>query len=64
MYDDLVRKLKNNERFGHRAAHDRLCAASNGEIWLAEQLLQDSAKRQILSAESAIPNWAKFILGR
>eukprot|EP00959_Pyramimonas_sp_CCMP1952_P206093 4309867-Pyramimonas_sp.AAC.1 len=50
--------------FVRSEAYDRLRAASNGDAWLADQLLQDSAKRLVLSAEYVIPNWAKLFIAR
>eukprot|EP00959_Pyramimonas_sp_CCMP1952_P171057 3574200-Pyramimonas_sp.AAC.1 len=40
------------------------CAASNGDAWLVDHLLQNSTKRPVLSAEYAILNWAKFFIAR
>eukprot|EP00959_Pyramimonas_sp_CCMP1952_P362644 7594532-Pyramimonas_sp.AAC.1 len=55
---------RNNETFVHSEAYDGLCVASNGEAWLADQFLQDSAERPVLSAEYVIPNWAQLFIAR
>eukprot|EP00959_Pyramimonas_sp_CCMP1952_P240057 5016761-Pyramimonas_sp.AAC.1 len=51
-YDELLRKTRNNDTFVRSEACERLCAASNGDAWLADELFQDRAKRSVLSAEN------------
>eukprot|EP00959_Pyramimonas_sp_CCMP1952_P456701 9473607-Pyramimonas_sp.AAC.1 len=40
------------------------CALHRMETWLADQLLQDSVERPVLSAENVIQNWATFFIAR
>eukprot|EP00959_Pyramimonas_sp_CCMP1952_P132423 2768985-Pyramimonas_sp.AAC.1 len=40
-YDELLQKAGNNKTFVHSEAYKRLCAPSNGEARLTDQLLQD-----------------------
>eukprot|EP00959_Pyramimonas_sp_CCMP1952_P361187 7564316-Pyramimonas_sp.AAC.1 len=63
-YGELLQKTRNNETFVRSGAYKPWCLASNGEAWFADELLQDSAKRPVLSAEYAIPNRATFFIAR